>query len=115
MLQRLSYDAWGKPRNPARATLTCSTVTSSTTKGFANQEMMPTQCLVNLNARLYDASIGKFMVADSLIPDPYDGQSFNRYSYVTNNPLSSIYPTGHYNCGEGCEWCCSRYTGWRGR
>ena len=39
-------------------------------------------------------------------PDPYDGsmsignpQSFNRYSYVTNDPVSFIDPTGLY---EGC-------------
>lgn len=64
---------------------------------------MPAGCTVNLNARLYDPSIGKFMAADSIIPDAFDGQSYNRYAYVTNNPLSFTDVTGHYNCGEGCE------------
>jgi len=35
------------------------------------------------------------MSPDTIVPDPFDGQSFNRYSYVTNNPLSLIDPSGH--------------------
>jgi RHS repeat-associated protein len=95
VLQRLSYDAWGKARNANGSSANCGTITSTTTKGFTNQEMMPTQCLVNLNARLYDASIGKFMAADTMVPDPYNGQAYNRYAYVTNNPLSFTDPSGH--------------------
>ncbi|HET7085144.1 MAG TPA: FG-GAP-like repeat-containing protein [Rhizomicrobium sp.] len=93
VVQRLAYDAWGKPRGSAA----CGTMNSPiTTRGFTNQEEMPTPCLVNLNARIYDASIGKFLAPDSVIPDPYDGQSFNRYTYVRNNPLSFTDPTGHF-------------------
>jgi RHS repeat-associated protein len=95
VVQRRSFDAWGKQRNPNGTAATCGTVSAPTTRGFTNQEEMPTQCLVNLNARLYDASIGKFMAADSIVPDAYNGQSYNRYAYVTNNPLSLIDPTGH--------------------
>jgi hypothetical protein len=35
------------------------------------------------------------MAADSIVPDPYDGQSYNRFSYVMNGPLSATDPTGH--------------------
>lgn len=101
VLQRLSFDAWGKARNANGTSANCGTITSTTTKGFTNQEQMPTQCLVNLNARLYDSSIGKFMAADTFVPDLYDGQAFNSYSYVANNPLSFTDPTGHfYNRGN---------------
>ena len=86
--QRLSYDPWGKQRNPNGTDAACGTITSPTTRGFTNQEEMPTQCLVNLNARLYDPSIGKFMAPDSIVANPFNGQSFNRYAYVNNNPLS---------------------------
>ncbi|HEY2010592.1 MAG TPA: FG-GAP-like repeat-containing protein [Rhizomicrobium sp.] len=94
VVQRLSYDAWGKPRSPNGSTLSCGTITSSTTRGYTNQEEMPTQCMVNLNARLYDASIGKFMAPDSVVQDAFNGQSFNRYAYTNNNPLSFTDPTG---------------------
>lgn len=95
VVQRLSYDAWGKPRSPGGGVLSCGSVTSNTTRGYTNQEEMPTQCLVNLNARLYDPSIGKFMAADTLVQDAYSGQSYNRYAYVSNNPLSFSDITGH--------------------
>jgi RHS repeat-associated protein len=100
VVQRLSFDPWGKQRNANGTSTACGTITSSTTRGFTGQEEMPTQCLVNLNARLYDASIGKFMVADSITSEPYNGQSYNRYAYVTNNPLSFTDPTGHYNFAD---------------
>ena len=40
--------------------------------------------------------IGRFASADSLVPSPADPQSFNRYSYVYNNPLNATDPTGHF-------------------
>ncbi len=57
---------------------------------------MPSVCLVNMNARLYDPQIGRFMAADSVVQNPYDAQDLNRYTYVVNNPLSETDPTG--NC-----------------
>ncbi len=35
------------------------------------------------------------MAADTMIPDPYDGQSYNRYTYTDNRPLSFTDPTGN--------------------
>ncbi len=69
---------------------------SQTTRGFTSQEEMPSVCLVNMNARLYDPQIGRFMAADSVVQNPYDAQDLNRYTYVVNNPLSETDPTG--NC-----------------
>jgi RHS repeat-associated protein len=94
---RESFDAWGKQRHSDWSDdATCSSgLTSPTTRGFTSQEDIAALCLVNLNARLYDPSIGRFLSADSVIPDPYDGQSYNRYTYVDNRPLSLTDPTGH--------------------
>jgi uncharacterized protein RhaS with RHS repeats len=47
-----------------------------------------------MNGRVQDPLIGRFLSPDPLVPDPFDGQSFNRYSYVRNNPLSRVDPTG---------------------
>jgi RHS repeat-associated protein len=51
--------------------------------------------LIHLNAREYDPMLGRFISPDSIIPDLYDPQSLNRYSYVLNNPVNNVDPTGH--------------------
>jgi len=51
------------------------------------------------------------MTADSIIPDALDGQSYNRYSYVGNGPLSATDPSGHDDCKiEGLGCLCSSKT-----
>ncbi|MCO5050791.1 MAG: pre-toxin TG domain-containing protein [Verrucomicrobiae bacterium] len=46
------------------------------------------------NARYYDPELGRFIQADTIIPDPANPQSYNRYAYVLNNPLRYTDPTG---------------------
>ncbi len=98
---RESFDAWGKQRNEdGTDDTTCSNgLTSPTTRGFTSQEEIAALCLVNLNARIYDPTIGRFMAADTIVPDAYDGQSYNRYSYTDNRPLTLTDPTGHIDEG----------------
>jgi len=48
------------------------------------------------HARYYDAKIGRFIQPDVIIPDPADHQAYNRYSYVRNNPIMLVDPTGNY-------------------
>ena len=102
IVERDSYDAWGKRRNADGTAANCGTVTSSTTRGFTGQEMMDGVCYVNFNARVYDPSLGRFMSADPVTGTVYDLQILNRYSYVGNNPLSLTDPTGL--CFLGCFW-----------
>ena len=51
--------------------------------------------LYDYNARYYDPHIGRFISADTLVPDPAAPQAFNRYAYVLGNPLRYSDPTGH--------------------
>lgn len=59
-----------------------------------------------MRARYYVASVGRFASADTIIPNPANPQSWNRFSYVNNNPLKYRDPSGHaLECGllgEGC-------------
>ena len=48
-----------------------------------------------MNGRIYDPNLGRFLSADPIIQAPYNSQSYNRYSYVMNNPLSMIDPSGY--------------------
>ncbi len=44
---------------------------------------------------MYDPVIGRFITPDNIIPNQYNPQSLNRYSYCLNNPLIYVDPSGH--------------------
>ena len=56
-------------------------------------------------ARYYSPLLGRFVSADSIVPNPSNPQSLNRFSYTRNNPLKYIDPNGHKECDLqwGCE------------
>jgi len=56
---------------------------------------------VDYNARLYDPTLGRFLSVDPLIGHPGSTQSINPYSYVENNPLNKVDPTGEAIAGMG--------------
>ncbi|OQA12979.1 MAG: tRNA(Glu)-specific nuclease WapA precursor [Chloroflexi bacterium ADurb.Bin360] len=47
-------------------------------------------------ARQFDPALGRFLQADTIIPDPANPQSLNRYSYANNSPLTHIDSDGHF-------------------
>ncbi|MDX6766087.1 MAG: toxin TcdB middle/N-terminal domain-containing protein [Candidatus Methylacidiphilales bacterium] len=51
--------------------------------------------LYYFNARYYDPELGRFISADTIVPDPQNPQTFNRYAYSLNNPLKYVDPSGH--------------------
>lgn len=51
--------------------------------------------LIYMNARYYLPEIGRFINPDSIVPNPQDPQSANRYSYSLNNPIGNTDPSGH--------------------
>ncbi|MCK5505780.1 MAG: RHS repeat-associated core domain-containing protein, partial [Thermodesulfovibrionia bacterium] len=62
---------------------------------FTDQEYDAETGLYYYGARYYDPKLARFISADTIVPDPINPQSLNRYSYVLNNPLRYIDPTGH--------------------
>jgi RHS repeat-associated protein len=62
---------------------------------YTDQELDAENGLYNYNARLYDTFIGRFISPDTIVPDTYNPQSLNRYSYCLNNPLIYVDPSGH--------------------
>ena len=51
--------------------------------------------LIYYNARYYIPGIARFASADTLVPNPANPNSFNRYAYVGNNPIMGTDPDGH--------------------
>jgi RHS repeat-associated protein len=109
--ERLAYDAWGKRRTlngaPLNGTATPNSIDGITdNRGFTGHEMLDLLDLVHMNGRIYDPLFGKFLSADPLIQDPMNGQSYNRYSYVLNNPTNLTDPTGFGSiCGDHISAC----------
>ena len=52
--------------------------------------------LINMNGRLYDPQLARFISADSVVPEPYNSQSYNRFSYVNNSPFRYTDPSGFF-------------------
>ncbi len=96
VVERLSYDAWGKRRFTDGTDDPQETITSLTNRGFTQHEHLEEVALVHMNGRLYDAQIGRFLSADIAIQDLTNSQAFNAYSYVLNNPLAYTDPTGFF-------------------
>jgi RHS repeat-associated protein len=95
---RTSFDAWGQRRGgtwsgpPTAPEKTA--INASTHRGYTGHEQLDNLSLVHMKGRVYDPVIARFMSADPIIQSPFRSQSFNRYSYVWNNPLNSTDPTG---------------------
>lgn len=87
--QRLSYDAWGRLRNPSTNTLYTPSNEPELFlgRGYCGHEHLTGLGLINMNARLYDPLLGRFLSPDPYVQAPNHSQSFNRYSYCMNNPL----------------------------
>jgi RHS repeat-associated protein len=64
------------------------------TRGFTGHEHLPQFNLINMNGRLYDPTISRMLSPDNYVQDPTHTQSYNRYSYVLNNPLKYTDPSG---------------------
>jgi len=93
--EQMSFDAWGARRNVDTNNALNKLISSVTTRGFTGHEQLDGVGLVHMNGRVYDPMLGRFLSADLQIQFPANLQSFNRYSYVHNNPLSFTDPSGY--------------------
>ncbi|MCH6259506.1 hypothetical protein MLD52_23320, partial [Puniceicoccaceae bacterium K14] len=64
------------------------------TRGFTDHEHLDDFEVIHMNGRVYDFELARFISADPYVQDATDAQAYNRYSYVSNNPLTHIDPSG---------------------
>ena len=101
-VERLSYDAWGRRRNPVGfgyATV-AEPVEATFDRGYTLHEHYDEFDLINMNGRLYDPVLGRMLSPDIAIQDEYNQQAYNRYSYCLNNPLRYTDPSGYFVRGS---------------
>lgn len=96
VVQRLAFDVWGKRRSASGADDTSGSLVGATDEtGYTGHEHLDAVALIHMNGRVYDPTVGRFMQSDPTVPDASDLQQFNRYSYVLNNPLAFVDPSGY--------------------
>ncbi|ENT4904842.1 RHS repeat-associated core domain-containing protein [Vibrio parahaemolyticus] len=97
VVERKNYDAWGKERYfEWEKEANYLEQDPMVNRGYTGHEQVEEIGLIHMNARMYDATLGRFISADSFIQAPSNSQSFNRYSYVQNNPMKYTDPSGHF-------------------
>jgi RHS repeat-associated protein len=80
-----SYGAFGASR---------TTTGTTSLFGFSGEPTDATD-LVHLRARYLDTAIGRFLSADSFFRNMPGTQGYNLYTYVANNPVTWVDPSGH--------------------
>jgi RHS repeat-associated protein len=95
VVERMAYDPWGKRRriDGTRDKLDLL-VGVRLDRGYTMHEHLDEVGIIHMNGRIYDPLIGRFMSADPYVQVPTNLKTFNRYSYVWNNPLKSYDPNG---------------------
>ncbi len=97
LLQELSYDAWGCRRDPATWERfdRFTEAVALNPWGFSGHEHIDIFEMVNMDGRMYDPVLGRFLSPDPFVQAPDFTQGLNRYTYCLNNPLSLYDPTGY--------------------
>ena len=98
LLAEYCYDAWGRMRNPETHEVYADGDEPKLYlgRGFTGHEHLQDFGLVNMNARLYDPELGRFLSPDPYVQNPDFTQSLNRYSYCMNNPLKYVDKDGEW-------------------
>jgi RHS repeat-associated protein len=93
VLETLEYDPWGKRiKTPGPS----QQAPYRFDRGFTGHEHLDLFALVNMNGRVYDPTLGRFISPDPFIQNPLDLQNLNRYAYVSNCPLAFTDPSGFF-------------------
>ena len=105
----LAYDPFGERRADTWASQIPSAALAEvlanedtrTKRGFTDHEHLDEVDIIHMNGRIYDPRLGRFLNADPIVQAPAYSQSYNRYAYTFNSPLSFVDPSGLQCRGTG--------------
>lgn len=115
--EQRGFDPFGKPREGNWSDSNAMDGTASgdlngyeqTNRGYTGHEHLNGTNLIHMNGRVYDYNLGRFMSVDPVVQFANNGQSFNAYSYIMNNPMSGTDPSGYTQestCGSSNSGGC---------
>ena len=96
LVQQFIYDPWGKQYNVHSNSIFSAYSSPGISRGYTGHKMINDMDIIHMNGRTYDPTLGRFLQADPHIQAPKNSQSYNRYSYVLNNPMSYTDPSGYF-------------------
>ena len=96
LYKRFAYDPWGRRRNGSNWTNYQTDTETLITRGYCGHEHLDDFGTINMNGRIYDPRLGRFLSPDPYVQAPYNSQNYNRYSYCLNNPLKYTDPDGEW-------------------
>jgi RHS repeat-associated protein len=114
-ITEFSFDAWGRRRDKDDWSYTLTSEPALfADRGFTAHEFLSDFNLYNMNGRLYDPVVGRFLSPDPYIADLSFSQSYNRYAYALNNPLKYNDPNGElpFLAVLGIVWAGNYAIGW---
>jgi len=89
-----AYDPWGNPTDHVGDDAT------NHKQRFQSQYTDQTTGLVDMNARLYDPTLGEFTAQDSVFGQTSDPTSLNQYTYGEDSPVTYADPSGNAACED---------------
>jgi len=90
LVQHYGYTTFGNERYKHNSSA------FSVTNRYTGQQLDEDTGLYFYNSRYYDPELARFTQADTIVPSSCTSQALNRYSYVKNNPLRYVDPSGHF-------------------
>lgn len=96
VVEKRLFDAWGaiaKVEDSASNTLNFLLVLD---RGYTGHEHLQSVGLINMNGRIYDPKLHRFLQPDNYVQEPFNTQNYNRYGYCINNPLKYTDKNGEF-------------------
>jgi RHS repeat-associated protein len=98
LIQELSFDPWGRQLNPETGEYYAIGEEPELflDRGYTGHEHLTEYQLINMNGRLYNPILGRFLSPDPILADPTNPQNYNCYAYALNNPLKYVDKNGKF-------------------
>ena len=107
VLQQLAFEPYGSRKqsdwlsnlNGTEEQTLLDSLNTNTSRGYTGHEHLDRTGFIHMNGRVYDPKIGRFLSPDPIVQAPTNSQSWNRYTYAFNSPLSYTDPSGFESYG----------------